>query len=184
MVGPPLWKIWVRQLGWIKNGNQTTNQINIRMMTGGSPIFEESSRRMRLQQEKMGISGDSINSWCDDEPCISWMYTELRGWQVITHHPSTHLWWWSEHMEIMEQRIAEFAWPHLVSITDRCFFSWKRIGIINRTKDQLMMVKNPRCPFFINQNIVSDHQPEQHGLTFKKKPNKTRRDHCVHGWLP
>ena len=32
--GPPLWKIWVRQLGWwfpiygkIKNGNQTTNQI-------------------------------------------------------------------------------------------------------------------------------------------------------------
>ena len=35
VVGPPLWKIWVRQLGWwdsqlngkIKNGNQTTNQI-------------------------------------------------------------------------------------------------------------------------------------------------------------
>ena len=33
VVGPPLWKIWVRQLGWlfpmhgkIKNGNQTTNQ--------------------------------------------------------------------------------------------------------------------------------------------------------------
>ena len=36
VVGPPLWKIWVRQLGWLatqyfwensKNGNQTTNQI-------------------------------------------------------------------------------------------------------------------------------------------------------------
>ena len=34
VVGPPLWKIWLRQLGWwlfprygkIKNGNQTTNQ--------------------------------------------------------------------------------------------------------------------------------------------------------------
>ena len=37
MVGPPLWKIWLRQVGWlatpiygkIKNGNQTTNQLCI-----------------------------------------------------------------------------------------------------------------------------------------------------------
>ena len=41
VVGPPLWKIWVRQLGWYdipnicKNkihGNQTTNQTNIAMI--------------------------------------------------------------------------------------------------------------------------------------------------------
>ena len=86
VVYPPLWKIWVRQLGWLatqyfwKNkfdGNQTTNQLSIESYGEplGMPHFKATSNVLvsprnwgpaGLPRMGPGIMGDYKPTWFED----------------------------------------------------------------------------------------------------------------------
>ena len=76
VVGPPLWKIWVRQLGWLAtqyaniwenkiDGNQTTNQIMIIPRLGEKP-----------QQARRGIQGSAMTRSLSRSKAFTWSKTD------------------------------------------------------------------------------------------------------------
>ena len=73
--GPPLWKIWVRQLGWlafpiygkIKNGNQTTNQTMLNRKSRGSPRIVCGWSQLTLQ-DGWGLQLSPLKGCIQDFP--------------------------------------------------------------------------------------------------------------------
>ena len=81
VVGPPLWKIWVRQLGWvfpiygkIKFMFQTTNQIKTTVSSVSSPRFfyGESGERSDISTSPLRSSSDlGFDPWAETLPSLN-----------------------------------------------------------------------------------------------------------------